>query len=58
MNHYPVEVQFKKGPAFSIEVEASSMLQASEEAVRQARIFGFDDKVKKVVVRPAGEHVS
>lgn len=48
---YKVEINFKKGPSFSTEIDAMSEATAKEAAIRFAKNWGFIYPVKKVVVR-------
>lgn len=45
-----VSIDFKKGPAFSTEIEAADKKQAEAQAKADAKIFGFDYAVRKVLV--------
>ena len=48
---YKVEINYKKGPTFSTEVAANSEHQAKESALKDAKSWGFDAPVKRIIVR-------
>jgi hypothetical protein len=50
---YRVEILFKKGPSFEINIDAADMTKAREQAIEEARIFGYDATVRKTTVQPA-----
>jgi len=46
-----IEINYKKGPTFSTEIIASSEQQAKEWALKDAKSWGFDAPVKKIIIR-------
>lgn len=50
---YFVSIDFRKGPSFSMTLDAVKEEDAKHDAMRLARDCGFDGVPKKVTVRPA-----
>ena len=50
---FKVEIEFKKGPAFSAEIGANNKEEAKIYGVREAKRNGFTHQVKKALARPA-----
>lgn len=49
--HFYVDIDFKKGPSFGLEVIAQDKVEAERIACHAAPSYGFDEKVKRVKVR-------
>ncbi|MBS3953666.1 MAG: hypothetical protein KGZ88_12020 [Methylomicrobium sp.] len=45
---YQCDVTFKKGPMYTASIKTVDAIIAKAEAVKQAREFGFNGKVKSV----------
>lgn len=50
---YYVTIDFHRGPSYSSTVVAKTPKVAKELAKREARLYGFQDEVKKVTAREA-----
>ena len=49
---YQVTIDFKRGPSWSVKVNAPDEESAAYQARKEAVGLGFDEVVKKVTVRP------
>jgi hypothetical protein len=50
---FQVTIDFRKGPSYSVEVNAVNERDAKAWALKNAFYCGFDGKPKKITVRPA-----
>lgn len=46
-----VEINYRKGPTFSAHVACNCAEIAKLEAANQAKRWGFNEKIKKIIVR-------
>lgn len=51
MKNYRVDIDYKSGPSFSIDLESDSMSQVKLDAREMAKLSGFVDQVKKITAR-------
>ena len=51
-----VEIQFVSGPTFSVRVKATAKESAESQAVLDARVMGFTNRIKKIITRAENDH--